>query len=54
MDNHPCSTCLQWWECNGIEWNTDRCPHNNLGGINNENREAKPQDTVTRKSSQAH
>ena len=36
MDDHPCSTCLNWWECNGVEWNSERCPYNNLGGISNE------------------
>ena len=40
MDDHPCETCLRWWECNGIEWDSDRCPYNNLGGNNNENRQA--------------
>lgn len=24
MDDHPCATCLRWWECNGAD--ADRCP----------------------------
>lgn len=42
MDDHPCSTCLRWWECNGVDWDTEWCPHNNLGGTNNENCQTEP------------
>lgn len=24
VDVHPCSTCLRWWECNGVD--CDSCP----------------------------
>lgn len=52
MDNHPCGTCLRWWECNGVD---PQCPYIiNLGGNNNENCQAESQDTVARKSTQAH
>ena len=26
MDDHPCGTCLNWWECNGVAWGTPDCP----------------------------
>ena len=27
MTDHPCGTCLNWWECNGVAWGTIDCPH---------------------------
>lgn len=27
MTGHPCDTCLCWWECNGVEWDSS-CPWN--------------------------
>jgi hypothetical protein len=26
MTDHPCATCLNWWECNGVAWGTPDCP----------------------------
>lgn len=26
MDEHPCGSCLNWWECNGVAWGTPDCP----------------------------
>ena len=26
MSGHPCGSCLRWWECNGVAWNTPDCP----------------------------
>lgn len=27
MSGHPCGSCLRWWECNGVAWNTPDCPY---------------------------
>lgn len=27
MSGHPCGTCLRWWECNGVAWDTPDCPY---------------------------
>ena len=27
MPDHPCGRCLNWWECNGVAWDTT-CPFN--------------------------
>ena len=26
MSDHPCAECLNWWECNGVAWDTPDCP----------------------------
>lgn len=32
MSGHPCGSCLRWWECNGVAWDTPDCPHCGGGG----------------------
>jgi hypothetical protein len=26
MADHPCGSCLNWWECAGVAWGTPDCP----------------------------